>query len=70
MAYVNSRASSVSLSDRFGSAFKSVKEAMDRRRVYNQTVLELSSLSDRDLADLGMARPMISDVAREAAYGK
>ncbi|MEO8242712.1 MAG: DUF1127 domain-containing protein [bacterium] len=70
MAYVNSRSLSVTLADRFGSAFKVVKEAMERRRVYNQTVVELGSLTDRDLADLGIARMTISDVAYEAAYRK
>ena len=41
-----------------------------RRRVYVQTVAELEALSDRDLADLGLHRSMISAVAKDAAYGK
>ena len=31
---------------------------------------ELASLSDRDLADLGISRAVIAQVASEAAYGK
>ena len=37
------------------------------REVYRQTYDELSALSDRDLADLGIARASIPAVAREAA---
>ena len=70
MAYVNSRSSSVSIADRFAAFFKVGKDAIERRRVYNQTVAELNHLSDRDLADLGLARANISDIAREAAYAK
>ena len=70
MAYVNSRSSSVSIADRFAALFKAGKDVVDRRRVYNQTVAELNHLSDRDLADLGLARANIGDIAREAAYAK
>ena len=70
MAYVNSRSASWSVLDRFASVVKMVKEAVEQRRIYVQTVQELSSLTDRDLADLGLIRAMISDVAREAAYTK
>ena len=70
MAYVNSRSASWSVLDRFASVVKMVKEAVEQRRIYVQTVQELSSLTDRDLADLGLSRAMISDVAREAAYTK
>jgi uncharacterized protein YjiS (DUF1127 family) len=70
MAYVNSRSSSVTIADRFAALFKIGKDAVERRRVYTQTVAELSGLSDRDLADLGLARANIGDIAREAAYTK
>ena len=70
MAYVNSRSSSVSIADRFATFFKMGKEALERRRVYLQTVAELTNLSDRDLNDLGLARANISAIAREAAYTK
>jgi uncharacterized protein YjiS (DUF1127 family) len=34
------------------------------------TLRELNSLSDRDMADLGIHRAMISEIAYEAAYGR
>ena len=69
MAYVNSTRSDVlGLQGRFGLVLKSVRAAVERRRVYQQTLFELNGLSDRDLADLGIARASIADIAREAAY--
>ena len=70
MAYVNSRSASLSISDRAFALVKLVKAAMLRRQLFNQTVAELSVLSDRDLTDLGLSRSSIADVAREAAYTK
>jgi uncharacterized protein YjiS (DUF1127 family) len=69
MAYMNStRAAHVSVSDRFVALVMGVKDMIARRRLFNQTLFELSSLSDRDLSDLGLSRANIADVAREAAY--
>lgn len=48
----------------------SVKENRARRAIYNRTLGELSAMSDRDLADIGIARVQIEDIAFEAAYGK
>ena len=71
MAYVNSsRSLNISVSDRLGNIAKSVKLALRRRALFNQTVRELCGLSDRDLADLGIHRSMIAKIAGEAAYGK
>lgn len=70
MAYVNSRSSSVSISDRFAAFFKFGRQALERRRIYLQTVAELTNLSDRDLADLGLSRTNINAIAHEAAYSK
>lgn len=47
-----------------------LQEARARRAVYRQTVKELSSLSARELDDLGIHRSMISQIAAEAAWGK
>lgn len=70
MAYANStRALGVSLSDRLAATLTVLRAAVQRRRVYAQTLRELKALSDRDLADLGIHRSMIRTVAREAAYG-
>jgi uncharacterized protein YjiS (DUF1127 family) len=37
-------------------------------KLYRQTVSQLSELSDRELADLGMSRFEIAAVARKAAF--
>lgn len=71
MAYVtSSRAASYGIADRAVQLIKSVREAFERRRTYRRTLAELRSLSNRDLADLGIHRSMITRVALEAAYGK
>ena len=71
MAYVNSsRSATISFTDRLGSLAKSVKLALHRRRLFNQTVRELNALSNRELADLGIHASMIKQIATEAAYGK
>lgn len=55
------------LRDRLSAFFAAIAEGAQRRRVYNSTVRELSQLSDRELADLGVHRSSISTVAAEAA---
>ena len=51
--------------------FDTLSEALHEHRAYTaayrQTHRELSALSDRDLADLGMARTDIGRVAHDAA---
>nr|WP_319246853.1 DUF1127 domain-containing protein [uncultured Celeribacter sp.] len=71
MAYANDiRNAATAPSALSGGLFKAVAERFARYKVYRETVLELSELSDRDLADLGMSRSTIRAVAYEAAYGK
>ena len=71
MAYVNTtRYARKGFLDRFVSLKDAALAAIQTRRVYAQTVAELDSLTDRELADLGMSRMSIAEVAREAAYGK
>ena len=70
MAYVNSRSLSLSFSDRVSSMVKMISEALARRQLYSRTLAELSSLTDRDLTDLGLSRSSIADVARVAAETK
>ena len=68
MAYMNdSRALGASIFDRFAALRASVALTLKRRRVYRTTLTELSSLTDRDLADLGIARSQITAIARDAA---
>ena len=71
MAYVNTtRAANGSIADRLTAVVKSVKTAIARRRMYNQTYRELNELTERELNDLGIHRTMIARIATEAAYGK
>ncbi len=70
MAFVNSRSSVLGFSDRFAAVVKMVKDSAEKRRVYRQTVLELSNLSDRDLSDLGISRFEITALARATVYTK
>ncbi len=71
MAYVNvSRGATLGMADRMAAIMKTARIAMDRRRVYTQTVRELGGLTDRELGDLGISRSQIAEVAHEAAYGK
>ncbi len=55
------------LADRFGGWVASFKAARARRRVYRTTLNELRSLSDRELADLGLNRCMLQRIAYQAA---
>ena len=41
--------------------------ARARRKVYNKTYSELSAMTDHDLADIGINRLMIEDIAARAA---
>jgi uncharacterized protein YjiS (DUF1127 family) len=68
--FVNTSASSNGLVDRLLASFPSLAKALQRRRLYAQTVFELNQLSDRELTDLGISRLSIYDLAREAAYSK
>ncbi len=71
MAYVNTtRIDRKGFADRLAFVKNAVLTAINQRRVYARTVAELNALSDRDLSDLGISRLGITEVAREAAYGK
>lgn len=52
---------------RFARVLSAMKTARQRRAVYRQTVEELSGLSARELADIGIPRAHIRRVARESA---
>jgi uncharacterized protein YjiS (DUF1127 family) len=47
--------------------FSKLSALVERRRRESQTAYELSLLSDRDLADLGISRLDIKRLARESA---
>ena len=70
MAYVNTSRAALARPSLIGDVVEALRNAVMRRKLYTRTLDELRSLSDRDLADLGLSRAMIAEVAREAAYGK
>lgn len=70
MAYVNqTRAVTAAPTDRLSGLLATLKGGLARRRVYVQTLRELNALNDRELADLGISKFSIPEIAREAAYG-
>jgi uncharacterized protein YjiS (DUF1127 family) len=71
MAYVNTTsAARKGFADRLAVLRDTVLTAIAQRRTYVRTVAELNALTDRELTDLGISRIAITDIAREAAYGK
>ncbi len=42
---------------------------LNQYRAYRQTLSELGQLTDRELADMGIHRTQITEIATEAAYG-
>ncbi|MFB2530826.1 DUF1127 domain-containing protein [Paracoccus sp. p3-h83] len=67
---MNTNTADVGLIARLRGTIASLADAYARRRVYNETLRELSALTARDMADLGIHRSMITRIAHEAAYGK
>ncbi len=53
---------------RIAEAFQKAREAQAQRAIYHQTLRELRSLSDRDLADLGINPRAIEAAAYSATY--
>ena len=71
MAYVNTTsAARKGFADRLVVLRDTVLTAIAQRRTYLRTVAELNGLTDRELADLGISRLGIAEIAHEAAYGK
>lgn len=50
--------------------FARVAKAIADYREYVATFDELNGLTDRELADLGISRLSVRDVARDAVYGR
>ena len=55
---------------RFTKVVADIREYFARRELYRQTVRELSELSTRDLADLGISRAAIPSIAHDATWGR
>jgi len=49
--------------------FARLRQAFVDQRKYLATYDELNALSDRELADLNLARPSLGEIARRAVYG-
>ncbi len=45
-----------------------LRKAWADYRLYRETLVELQSLTDRDLDDLGISRHALTDIARDAVY--
>ena len=60
---------STSLGARFNALRAEYAANAAKRKVYGDTLNDLQSLSNRDLADLGIQRSQIKSIAYEAAYG-
>ncbi|WP_085307184.1 DUF1127 domain-containing protein [Planktotalea arctica] len=56
------------MGDKIAAVWARLVETRTKRKIFNQTVRELSSLSSRELADLGLNHSMIRRVAYQAAY--
>lgn len=67
MAFITGTSPAAGLSDWIAASRDRLRAARRVRAVYRQTFAELAQLTDRDLADLGLHRSQIADVARQAA---
>jgi hypothetical protein len=61
---------SIPFVDRLSGLGATLSDKMAKRKVFLTTLRELQSLSNRDLADLGLSRSSLRGIALEAAYGK
>ena len=71
MAYAtDTRAATGSLAQKFSEFRAAMADRMAKYKLYRATLVELESLNERDLSDLGISRGMIKAIAHEAAYSK
>lgn len=69
IAHTHNAAATSGIAGRLMAAIQHMQDNRARRVIYRQTVRELNALTNRDLADLGISRAMISRLAHEAAWG-
>ncbi|MDF3414140.1 DUF1127 domain-containing protein [Sulfitobacter sp. M57] len=68
MAYLTSTsATGTSFADRASAAFQNIVTSYKQHRLYRETFNELSALSNRELADLGLNRSNLQQIARESS---
>lgn len=56
------------INNRVGVFLTGVSQRFAQYRTYRRTLDELEALTDRELADLGVSRQLLSAVAYRAAY--
>ncbi|CUH85718.1 hypothetical protein TM5383_02952 [Thalassovita mediterranea] len=66
---VTHRSHSFGIADRAAVLIQDLRDRLARRKVYRETINEMSVLSNRELADLGFNRSQLRSIAWEAAYG-
>jgi uncharacterized protein YjiS (DUF1127 family) len=71
MTHTAHHAAGVPIFSGIASTVRSIRaglaETARRNRAYHRTFAQLDAMTDRDLADIGITRFMIGDVAAEAA---
>jgi len=67
MAFTTQTHAGISFADRFDAFRADFKAARAKRAIYRTTKNELGSLTNRELADIGINRSMINRIAMEAA---
>lgn len=68
MAYLTTTSATGStFGERATAAFQNLAASYKQYRLYRETYDELSALSNRELADLGLNRSNLNQVARESA---
>ena len=70
MAYVSNIAVSKTAPNAIRGWFATLSQRFADNRLYPRTLRELESLGDRELADLGLSRSSLRDVAYQAVYSK
>ncbi|SLN72128.1 hypothetical protein ROJ8625_03797 [Roseivivax jejudonensis] len=68
MAQVINAAADGAFGTRFAALASGLRTHMARRQTFKRTLNELSALSDRELADLGLHRSQLRGIAWQAAH--
>jgi uncharacterized protein YjiS (DUF1127 family) len=69
-AHTDTQAAHGGLSARFAGLAARLRARIERNRRFRQTFKELSALSNRELADLGLSRSMLRGLAWESAVDR
>lgn len=66
----NAHGAAAGIADQLTAALHHLKDLVARHKAVRETYRELNALSDRELADLGLNRSMIRQLALETAKAK